>query len=115
MLDLYVTRLHFTGSSLILSLQTNHFNVGAMMERGIRLIGNGQAPVHLYWEKLLKMLENGELDPLEMVTHRVDVSDLATVYDKFEKKADGMQKVFVQTKFSAPPCEGSPKVTTYAK
>jgi len=24
---------------------TNHFNIGALMERGIRLIGNGQAPV----------------------------------------------------------------------
>ena len=26
---------------------------------------------------------------------------------------DGMQKVFVQTRFSAPPCEGSPKLTEY--
>lgn len=24
---------------------TNHFNIGSLMERGIRLIGNGQAPV----------------------------------------------------------------------
>jgi len=26
---------------------TNHFNIGSLMERGIRLIGNGQAPVSL--------------------------------------------------------------------
>jgi len=92
---------------------TNHFNIGALMERGIRLIGNGQAPVHLYWEKLLGMIESGEIDPLKMVTHRVKVEDLAKVYYKFEAKEDGMQKVFVQTKFSAPPCEGSPALTTY--
>lgn len=26
----------------------NGVNVGALMEKGVRLIGNGQAPVHLY-------------------------------------------------------------------
>ena len=83
------------------------------MERGIRLIGNGQAPVHLYWEKLLSMIEKGEIDPLKMVTHRVRVEDIDKVYYKFENKEDGMQKVFVQTRFSAPPCEGSPALTTY--
>jgi threonine dehydrogenase-like Zn-dependent dehydrogenase len=83
------------------------------MERGIRLIGNGQAPVHLYWEKLLGMIEKGEIDPLKMVTHRVRVDDLAKVYYKFENKEDGMQKVYVETRFSAPPCKGSPALTTY--
>ena len=83
------------------------------MERGIRLIGNGQAPVHMYWEKLLQMIETGEIDPLKMVSHRVLMEELAEVYYKFEKREDGMQKVFVQTKFSAPPAKGSPSLTTY--
>jgi threonine dehydrogenase-like Zn-dependent dehydrogenase len=83
------------------------------MERGIRLIGNGQAPVHKYWEKLLEMIERGEIDPLNMVTHRVSIDDLEKVYQKFEKKEDGMQKVFVETKFSAPAAAGSPKLTRY--
>lgn len=92
---------------------TNHFNIGSLMERGIRFIGNGQAPVHLYWDDLLKKIETGEIDPLKMVTHRVRVEDLDKVYYKFDKKEDGMQKVFVQTKFSAPPCAGSPELTVY--
>jgi threonine dehydrogenase-like Zn-dependent dehydrogenase len=83
------------------------------MERGIRLIGNGQAPVHLYWEKLLGMIQSGEIDPLKMVSHRVDVKDLDKVYYKFNEREKGMQKVFVQTKFSAPPCAGSPQLTRY--
>lgn len=28
-----------------LNIDTNHFNVGALMERGIKLVGCGQAPV----------------------------------------------------------------------
>lgn len=85
------------------------------MERGIRLIGNGQAPVHLYWEKLLKMIQSGEIDPLKMLSHRVRLEELDTVYYKFENKEDGMQKVFVETKFSAPAAPGTPSLTTYNK
>ncbi|KAI1203272.1 GroES-like protein [Nemania serpens] len=92
---------------------TNHFNIGSLMERGIRLIGNGQAPVHKYWEDLLLQIQKGDLDPLQMVSHRVRVEDLDKVYYKFEKKEDGMQKVFVETKFSLPACVGSPPLTKY--
>lgn len=94
---------------------TNHFNIGSLMERGVRLIGNGQAPVHMYWEKLLEMIEKNEFDPLQMVSHRVSLNELDDVYYKFEKKEDGIQKIFVQTKFSAPVAPGSPSLTTYKK
>jgi len=94
---------------------TNHFNIGSLMERGVRLIGNGQAPVHLYWEKLLSMIQEGKTDPLMMLSHRVDVSELDTVYDIFNKRGDHMQKVFVQTKFSDAAAPGTPELTTYKK
>lgn len=83
------------------------------MERGIRFIGNGQAPVHLYWEDLLKRIESGEIDPVRMLTHRVRLDDLKTVYKKFEDKADHMQKVYVETRFSAPRASGTPELTVY--
>jgi threonine dehydrogenase-like Zn-dependent dehydrogenase len=83
------------------------------VERGIRLIGNGQAPVHKYWHELLKMIQEGKIDPLQMVTHRVDIEDMVEVYQKFEKKEDGMQKVYVQTKFSAPAASGSPELKRF--
>jgi len=92
---------------------TNHFNIGSLMERGIRLIGNGQAPVHMHWKNLLKLVQEGKIDPLKMVSHRVRIEDLETVYHKFNNREEGMQKVFVQTKWSAPPCKDSPHLTTY--
>jgi len=92
---------------------TNHFNVGSLMQRGIRLIGKGQAPVHKYWEDLLSRIQKGDLDPLQMVTHRVRLEDLEKVYDVFRNHKDGMAKVFVETKFSAPPAQGSPELTRY--
>ena len=93
---------------------TNHFNIGAVMERGIRVIGNGQAPVHLYWEDLLKKIENGELEPLHMVTHRIKMEEVDLAYMKYNERMKGMQKIFVETKFSDPPCKGSPALTSLA-
>lgn len=83
------------------------------MQRGIRLIGNGQAPVHKYWKELLQQIQKGDLDPLQMVSHRVRLEDLDKVYYKFKNHEDGMQKVFVETKFSFPKAEGSPALVRY--
>jgi threonine dehydrogenase-like Zn-dependent dehydrogenase len=83
------------------------------MQRGIRLIGNGQAPVHKYWEDLLNMIVKGDLDPLQMVSHRVRIEDMETVYTKFANHEDGMQKVFVETKFSFPRAQGSPELKRF--
>jgi len=92
---------------------TNHFNIGSLMERGIRLIGNGQAPVHLYWKDLLKLIQEGKIHPEYMVSHRMMIDDIATVYDKFDKRADNIQKVFIATDASFPVASGSPQLTKY--
>ncbi|KAI6377328.1 hypothetical protein MCOR25_002583 [Pyricularia grisea] len=92
---------------------TNHFNIGSLMQRGVRLIGNGQAPVHKYWEELLARIQSNDFDPLQMLSHRVRLEDLDKVYYKFEKREDSMQKIFVETKFSLPRASGTPELTTY--
>lgn len=83
------------------------------MERGIRLIGNGQAPVHLYWEELLKKIQDGSIEPLKMVSHRVLLDEMEEVYKRYDAREKGMQKIFVQTRFSDPPSQGAPQLTTF--
>lgn len=92
---------------------TNHFNIGSLMERGIRLIGNGQAPVHLYWEDLLKKIQDGSIEPLRMVSHRVMLEEMEEVYKRYDAREPGLQKVFVQTRFSFPPAQGAPQLTKF--
>jgi threonine dehydrogenase-like Zn-dependent dehydrogenase len=94
-----------------MAMQCNHFNIGSMMETGIHLAGNGQAPVQKYWNDLLKLIQQEQIHPLHMVTHRFKLEDMETVYDLFNKREPSMQKVFVQTKFSAPPSPGAPTLT----
>ncbi|KAK4643002.1 hypothetical protein QC761_000390 [Podospora bellae-mahoneyi] len=91
---------------------TNHFNVGALMELGIYLIGCGQAPVQRYWEELLEMVEKGEIDPTIMLTHRFKIDDIAKAYKLQEKREEGLVKCFIETRFSAPRAEGTPELTS---
>ena len=81
------------------------------METGIHLNGNGQAPVQKYWDELLVLIQQGKICPCDMVTHRFDLDDMEKVYDLFNHRANGMQKVFIQTRFSAPRHPESPALT----
>jgi len=91
---------------------TNGFNIGALMEKGVRLIGNGQAPVHLYWREILEdYIKTGKFDPTFIITHRVPIEDMAKLYVAFDKRQAGVEKVFVQTQFSAPPATNCPSLT----
>ncbi|KAJ5562505.1 hypothetical protein N7535_003044 [Penicillium sp. DV-2018c] len=90
---------------------TNHFNIGAMMQTGVHLMGNGQAPVHKYWKHLMELIQKKEINPLDMVTHRVRLEDMDKLYAAFNSRQLGMQKVFVQTRHSAAPSAGAPQLT----
>ena len=45
-----------------------------------------------------------------MLTHRILLDDMEKLYPMFEKRENGIQKVFVATKFSSAPCAGSPEL-----
>jgi len=94
---------------------TNGFNIGALMEKGIRFIGNGQAPVHKYWEEILNdYIRTGKFDVKLILSHRVPIEDFPALYDAFDKRKPGLMKVFVETKFSSPPKAGYPTTTRVA-
>lgn len=42
----------------------------------------------------------GKFDPTFMISHRVPIDDFTELYDKFDRRVGGIQKVFVETKFS---------------
>ncbi|KAI1793930.1 GroES-like protein [Ganoderma leucocontextum] len=91
---------------------TNHFNIGALMEKGIRFIGNGQAPVHKWLNEILyDLIIPGKFDPTFMVSHRVPIDDFPKLYHAFDRRVGGVEKVFVETKFSSPPSPGCPRTS----
>ena len=91
---------------------TNHLLIGGIMEKGLRLIGCGQAPIQRHWERCLEHIQSGEFDPTVILTHRFALEDTVEVYKQFDLKKEGIMKVFLETKFSRPPSVGTPSLTT---
>ncbi|MCO5580249.1 hypothetical protein L7F22_034115 [Adiantum nelumboides] len=71
---------------------TNHFNVGAFMEKSLTMRG-GQTPCQRYWPTLLSMVRKGELDPTIVITHEGPLDQAAHLYKIFNEKEDGCIKV----------------------
>jgi threonine dehydrogenase-like Zn-dependent dehydrogenase len=90
----------------------NHLLIGGIMEKGIRLIGCGQAPIQRYWQTCLEHIAKDDFDPTAVLTHRFRLEDTIEVYKKFDQKQAGIIKVFLETKFSNPPVAYGPKLTT---
>jgi len=79
----------------------NNVNIGALMEKGVRLIGNGQAPVHLYWEEIMNdYIKTGKMDPTFIISHRIPLEDMPAAYAAFDARKHGVDKIIVETKFT---------------
>jgi threonine dehydrogenase-like Zn-dependent dehydrogenase len=71
---------------------SDKFPLGALMNKGLT-IKTGQTHVHKYVPELLKLVQDGKIDPSFVVTHRLPLSEAAHGYDIFRGKKDGCIKV----------------------
>jgi threonine dehydrogenase-like Zn-dependent dehydrogenase len=69
--------------------------MGAAFNKGLTL-KMGQTHVHKYLPRLLKHIENGDIDPSFVVTHRVAIDDAPEMYKTFRDKKDGCIKVVLK-------------------
>ncbi|WP_077624071.1 zinc-dependent alcohol dehydrogenase [Sediminibacillus massiliensis] len=73
----------------------NSFPLGDFFSRNVSL-KMGQAPVIHLMPELYNMVENGYVDPTDIITHRMDLSDASEAYRIFDEKADGNIKVVLK-------------------
>jgi threonine dehydrogenase-like Zn-dependent dehydrogenase len=71
------------------------FPLGALMNRGIS-IRTGQCHVQRYLRPLFERIENGEIDPSFVVTHRLPLDEAPRGYDLFKNKEDDCLKVVLK-------------------
>jgi threonine dehydrogenase-like Zn-dependent dehydrogenase len=74
---------------------TNHFNIGAFMEKG-QTMGAGQTPVQKYWHQLLEMVQSGKLKPSVVVTHHLPLDEGPRGYKMFNAKEENCIKVILK-------------------
>jgi len=65
---------------------------GAVVNKALT-VKSGQTHVHRYLQPLLARIENGEIDPGFVVTHRMALEDAPKGYEIFTKKADECIKI----------------------
>lgn len=65
---------------------------GALMNKGLT-VRTGQTHTHRYLKPLLRMIEDGAIDPSFVITHRAGLEDGPDLYKSFRDKTDGCIKV----------------------
>jgi len=71
------------------------FPMGSFMNRSLTM-RTGQCHVQRYWKKLLDRIENGEIDPSFVITHRMKLDDAPQGFDIFSNKEDDCIKVVLK-------------------
>jgi threonine dehydrogenase-like Zn-dependent dehydrogenase len=68
------------------------FPMGAIVNRSLTL-RSGQCHVHRYMRPLLEKIQNGDIDPSFIITHRMRLDEAASGYEIFGNKEDECLKV----------------------
>jgi len=71
------------------------FPMGSFMNRSLTM-RTGQCHVHRYLKPLLQHIENGDIDPTFIITHRMKLEDAPKGYDLFLHKQDECMKVVLK-------------------
>ena len=68
--------------------------MGAVVAKGLT-VKTGQTHVQRYLEPLMKRIEEGEIDPSFLITHRITLEEGPEAYKTFRDKKDGCIKVVI--------------------
>ena len=71
------------------------FPMGSFMNRSLTM-RTGQCHVQRYWGKLLARIQQGEIDPAFVITHRMALDDAPQGYDIFTNKEDDCIKIVLK-------------------
>lgn len=71
------------------------FNFGAAFNKGLTL-KMGQTNMHKYMPKLLKHIEDGDIDPRFVISHRLKLDDAPNGYKQFNEKKDEWRKIVLK-------------------
>ncbi|WP_276352349.1 zinc-dependent alcohol dehydrogenase [Cohnella caldifontis] len=73
----------------------NAFPLGDLFQRNVN-IRTGQAPVIHYMPQMYDMVASGKIDPMDVVTHVIPLSDAKRGYEIFDDKLDECVKVVLK-------------------
>ena len=69
-------------------------NFGAAFGKGIKM-AMGQTHMHKYLKQLLKRVENGDIDPSFLISHRIGIEEVPAMYKIWRDKKDQVTKIVI--------------------
>ncbi len=69
-------------------------NFGAAFGKGIKM-AMGQTHMHKYLKPLLQRIENKEIDPTFLISHRIGIEEASEMYNVWAKKLDQVTKIVI--------------------
>ena len=69
--------------------------IGAFMNKGLTW-KTGQTHMQKYMPMLLERIQNGDIDPSFIITHKIPLDDAPRGYELFKHKQDGCIKVVLK-------------------
>ncbi|KAF9122238.1 hypothetical protein BGX30_002127 [Mortierella sp. GBA39] len=79
----------------VYGLKYNMFPFGHLFERNVQ-VKMGQAPVIHYMPELFRQIQTGKIDPTDIITHRLHISDAPRAYEIFDNKDESCIKVVLK-------------------
>lgn len=79
----------------VYGLKYNMFPFGHLFERNVQ-VKMGQAPVIHYMPELFRQIQTGKIDPTDIITHRLHISDAPRAYEIFNNKDESCIKVVLK-------------------
>lgn len=79
----------------VYGMRYNAFPLGDLFSRNITL-KMGQTPVNHYIPELYGLITNGQLDPTDIITHRLSLTEAQRGYEMFDTKSDNCIKVILK-------------------
>ncbi|QDH23308.1 zinc-dependent alcohol dehydrogenase [Saccharibacillus brassicae] len=79
----------------VYGLRYNNFPFGHIFERNVT-IKTGQAPVIHYMPELFNQIKTGQLDPTDIITHKLPLDEAEHAYDIFDSKKEDCIKVILK-------------------
>ena len=73
----------------------DNFPIYRWFDKGVRLMG-AQAPVHIYIDHLMKLVQEDKVKLDDIITHTLPLSEAAHGYEIFKKKEDNCVKVVLK-------------------
>jgi threonine dehydrogenase-like Zn-dependent dehydrogenase len=66
--------------------ESTELQLGMMWFRMLRFVFGGICPIHAWWERAMKAVENGTIDPLPIISHTLPLDDAAKGYELFDRR-----------------------------